>query len=51
MGPDEIQYVCSRYTAPPTSPGRATLNGAVSYTPTGGPKAFLSEVNTSVVLK
>ncbi len=33
-----IYYVCSGYTALPSSPGTATLTGTVAYTPAGGKK-------------
>ena len=49
--PNQVSYVCSGYTVLPTSPGKATLTGALSYLPSGGTKALVSEVNTSVVLK
>ncbi len=51
LAADQIMYVCSGYTALPDSPGKATLTGTVSYTPTGKTKAVVSKLTTGVVLK
>jgi uncharacterized protein GlcG (DUF336 family) len=51
VGPNGIWYLCSGYTALPSSPGKAMLTGAVMYTPTGGTKPVVSEVSTSLVLQ
>ena len=51
VSPGSIFYVCSGYTALPDSPGRATLSGVVTYTPSNGGKATDSQLRTNLVLK
>ena len=51
VGPGSIFYVCSGYTVLPDSPGRATLSGVVTYTPSNGGKATDSQLRTNLVLK
>jgi hypothetical protein len=46
-----IFYVCSGYTVLPNNPGKATLSGVVTYTPTSGGKVTDSQLSTNVVLK
>ncbi len=46
-----VWYLCSGYTALPSSPGAATLTGTVAYTATGATKPTDSKLSVPILLQ